>query len=230
MRRRAVIVGLLALVCGAGPVVAPAQPSAGLRTVNRRRLYTESRFAARVLAMLEARAAAIREENATVTAMLEAEELSLTQRRAESEPAAFRALASAFDTKVVQIREAQLRRQRALEDWAAAEERRFLRAAQPVLRSLMAEAGASVLLDERSVLLALPELDLTDPAIARIDAVLGDGADDAAALPEMISLIDAAAGVAPVPGIDGQDGTLDAGDMSGRPAPVGPDIPGLVQP
>ncbi|MBL4556892.1 MAG: hypothetical protein JKP98_06045 [Rhodobacteraceae bacterium] len=94
MRRRAVIVGLLALVCGAGPVVAPAQPSAGLRTVNRRRLYTESRFAARVLAMLEARAAAIREENATVTAMLEAEELSLTQRRAESEPAAFRALAA----------------------------------------------------------------------------------------------------------------------------------------
>ncbi|MBL4556893.1 MAG: hypothetical protein JKP98_06050 [Rhodobacteraceae bacterium] len=106
----------------------------------------------------------------------------------------------------MQIREAQLRRQRALEDWAAAEERRFLRAAQPVLRSLMAEAGASVLLDERSVLLALPELDLTDPAIARIDAVLGDGADDAAALPEMISLIDAAAGVARFPASMGRTG------------------------
>ncbi|MEX0365310.1 MAG: OmpH family outer membrane protein, partial [Ruegeria sp.] len=52
---------------------------------------------------------------------------------------------------------------------------RFLIAAAPVLESIMREAGAAVILEQRSVFISANAIDITDLAIARIDAVLGDG-------------------------------------------------------
>lgn len=203
MRRRALIAGLGAAAALAGlpdgaraqPMEAAAPPA--IRTVNQSQLYAESRFAARVLGQLEAHAAAVRTDNMRLQAALEAEEQALTARRAELTPEAFRPLALAFDEKVVRLREDQLRHQRALEAWEEAELRRFFEAARPVLLDLMAQEDAAVLLDERSVVLARPELDLTEAAVARIDAVLGDGAAGAGPLPDPPAMPDGDAAEAP---------------------------------
>jgi len=61
----------------------------------------------------------------------------------------------------------------------------------------MAQEDAAVLLDERSVVLARPELDLTEAAVARIDAVLGDGAAGAGPLPDPPAMPDGDAAEAP---------------------------------
>ena len=55
----------------------------------------------------------------------------------------------------------------------------FLRAARPVLGQLMREAGASVILERGSVFFSSNASDITDRAIERIDAAIGDGADAA---------------------------------------------------
>ena len=62
-----------------------------------------------------------------------------------------------------------------------AERQRFFAAALPVMGQAMQDRGALVILDRRSVFLALEALDVTDDFIARIDAALGDGSGNAAA-------------------------------------------------
>ncbi|MGD9866344.1 MAG: OmpH family outer membrane protein, partial [Pseudodonghicola sp.] len=54
-----------------------------------------------------------------------------------------------------------------------------LRAARPVLETLMRETGAGVILERNSVFLSANATDITDEAIARIDAAIGDGAQTA---------------------------------------------------
>ena len=44
----------------------------------------------------------------------------------------------------------------------------------------MRETGAAVVLEQRSVFISANAIDITDTAIARIDAVLQDGTDPAA--------------------------------------------------
>ena len=51
----------------------------------------------------------------------------------------------------------------------------FLNATAPVLEDLMRASGAAVILDRRSVFLSATAVDITDDAIERLDAVLGDG-------------------------------------------------------
>src|SRR5690606_33933082 len=89
---------------------------------------------------------------------------------------AFRVLADAFDKKVQAIREEQDEKARALGQSNDDTQRAFLRAAKPVLEALMREAGAVVILDQRSVFLRGEQTDVTGEAIRRIDAKIGDGA------------------------------------------------------
>ncbi|MFL4471340.1 hypothetical protein ACERZ8_16185 [Tateyamaria armeniaca] len=57
---------------------------------------------------------------------------------------------------------------------------RFLTAAIPVLERIMREAGAAVVLEQRSVFISANAIDITDTAIKQIDAVLKDGTEPAA--------------------------------------------------
>jgi len=54
-------------------------------------------------------------------------------------------------------------------------QRRFYEAAFPVIGQLMQDMGASVILDKQTIILSLQRIDVTDQAIARIDAAIGDG-------------------------------------------------------
>ena len=91
------------------------------------------------------------------------------------EPDEFRKLADAFDAKVQDIRSRQDAKARALSQRHDEARGRFYEAAQPVLARLMREAGAGVILERSSVFLSANATDITDVAITRIDAAIGDG-------------------------------------------------------
>jgi hypothetical protein len=100
------------------------------------------------------------------------------------EPAAFRAEADAFETKVVGIRKAQDDKARALGTRRDAERAAFFERALPFFGDLMRERGAVVILDARAIFIAANAIDVTDAMIALLDARLGDGAGIVASEPE----------------------------------------------
>jgi Skp family chaperone for outer membrane proteins len=61
------------------------------------------------------------------------------------------------------------------EELVAAERQRFFEAAVPVLGDLAREAGAVAILSRQAIILSFDRIDVTDAAIARLDATLGDG-------------------------------------------------------
>ncbi len=168
-----------ALVLTAAPHPAPAQqlglPQSAILTISAERLFSDSAFGRRVAREIEAESAVLAAENRRIEAELSAEEKDLTERRAKMEPEAFRALADAFDAKVQEIRKTQDAKARDLVARRDAARVQFLRAARPVLEALMRDAGATVILERSSVFLSANSTDVTDAAIERIDAVLGDG-------------------------------------------------------
>lgn len=189
MTRRGRLRGLLlALAGGAGlallgagapaPLAAQqfALPQSQILTIESDRLFAQSAFGRRVAAEIEAESAVLAAENRRIEAELSAEEKDLTARRGEMAPDAFSALADAFDQKVQMNRRTQDAKARALAQKGEAARGEFLRNARPVLETLMRETGASVILERSSVFLSSNATDITDLAIARIDAVLGDGA------------------------------------------------------
>lgn len=141
-------------------------------TLDQERLFQGSAAAARISAAIERQAAELAAENREIEAALSAEELELTEARPTLEPEAFRALADAFDEKVQRIRGEQDAKERALQELREAERQNFLRRISPVLAEIARERGALLILDRRAVLLSADSIDITDEAIARIDASL----------------------------------------------------------
>ncbi|KUJ86237.1 outer membrane chaperone Skp [Ruegeria marisrubri] len=164
-----------------GPVAGHAQqlglPEAPILTISSDRLFSESAFGQRVIREIEAEGAALAAENERIVAELSREEKELTQKRAEMDPDAFRELADAFDRKVQSHRDGQRAKLEAL--GARGEEARgtFLQLARPILVALLHDSGAGVILERSSVFLSSDATDITDIAIARIDAAIGDGRD-----------------------------------------------------
>jgi Skp family chaperone for outer membrane proteins len=151
-------------------------PRSAILTIESDRLYAESAFGRRIARETEADSAVLAAENRRIEGELTAEEQALTRRRPDMEPDAFRMLADAFDTKVQQIRRAQDAKARALALRRDESQVAFLQAARPILADLMRDTGASVILERASVFLSANATDVTDLAIARIDAAIGDGA------------------------------------------------------
>lgn len=146
-------------------------------TIDPERLFEETRFGKRIQGELETRAAELSAENRRIEAELVAEERDLTERRASLSVDDFRALADAFDEKVDRIREEQDAKSREVLRLSETGRQDFLSQVAPVLSQLLVERGGSALLDRRNVFLSLDAADVTDAAIERIDAVLGDGTD-----------------------------------------------------
>ena len=144
-------------------------------TVDTDRLFSESLFGQRVLAELSVATDALSAENRRIEAELTEEERSLTERRPEMEVTAFRAEADAFDAKVQRIRQEQDAKERALQTMLSDGQESFLGTVTPILGRLMLERGAVVILDRRTVLLGVGFVDVTEAAIATINAEIGDG-------------------------------------------------------
>jgi Skp family chaperone for outer membrane proteins len=153
----------------------PGRVQSPILTVDSDRLFLESAWGRRVFAEVQAETEAFNAENRRLEAALTEEERSLTERRPTMEVEDFRAEAEAFDTKVQAIRAAQDAKQRNLQQLLTRGREGFLNEATPILARLMLESGAAVIVDRRSVILSAGAIDITDAAIAAIDAAIGDG-------------------------------------------------------
>ncbi len=155
-------------------------PASPILVLDQERMLNDTAVADRIAAEVDRRASALAAENRTIEAELSAEELALTERRKTLPVDEFRALADAFDAKVQRIRSEQDAKERALQQMREQERQGFLRRVTPILADIVRERGALVMLDRRTVLLSADSIDITDEAIARIDAALaaapaGDG-------------------------------------------------------
>lgn len=175
------VLGLGLLLLGlavANPPVARAQdaaPATPIVVVNQERLLAQSLYGQRIQREVEAAGAALAAENRQIETQLTEEELALTERRALMTPEAFRPVAEEFDDRVNGIRAAQEAKGRALQQQAEAAQQAFFETAYPILVEILRNRGAMVLMDSRAVLLAADGIDITDEAVALIDARLGDG-------------------------------------------------------
>ncbi|OYU18421.1 MAG: hypothetical protein CFE34_10680 [Rhodobacteraceae bacterium PARR1] len=183
VRAAAVVLAL----CGAGSLCAqevtpqPATPAPALApasavlVLDQDRLFGESRFGKAVLARHQQAIEALQTENRRIETALEAEERDLTERRSKLPAKEFQTLAADFDAKAEGIRKAQTAKSDDIKARLDAEQRRFVQTVRPVLNDLMREVGALVIIDSRAVIYSQTGVDVTGSAIARLDAVLGDG-------------------------------------------------------
>jgi Skp family chaperone for outer membrane proteins len=173
-----VAAGLVALLLASGNPVAAQEaelPNAPVLMIDRNRLFAESAFGRAAEARFQTESQTLIAENLRLEQALEAEERDLTDQRETLAPDAFQALAQEFDSKTEAIRAAQDAKSRAITAQREADRQRFLQAAVPVLAELMSAAGAVAIFDKEMVILSLRGVDITDEAIERIDAALGDG-------------------------------------------------------
>lgn len=151
--------------------------------IDREKLFAESAFGQSIMAQLNDISAGLEAETREIVTNLEAEELNLSMARSTLPAEEFRALADAFDIKVQQLRQSR----------SAAEEQQlldiekarivFLEQVNPILATLMQEAGAIVLMERRDVVISANSIDITTKAISRIDALFARGAVPAAGDP-----------------------------------------------
>lgn len=162
---------------GPGADAATAIP---FRILDQDRLLRESRLGQQVLAEIRAGEQALEAENQRLFDQLAAEERALTDLRATLGPEEFRARADAFDARVEEIRAERSRAAQALGAQSEAAAQRFFDLALPVLVQLMADQGIAGLLNRDALILASDALDITDAAIARLDAATrtGSATDD----------------------------------------------------
>ena len=178
----------LALSCGAvagqnATGSETGQPNAGQQnvvvspvlTINQDRLYIESRYGQAFVTQHAVREQALAAENEEIRLALEEEELLLSELRDTMPAADFRDLANAFDDKVQSIYRTQNAKGDALNRMIEENRQTFFQVVPPILEAIAREAGAAVILDERVVLISARSLDITDRAIARIDAELAAG-------------------------------------------------------
>lgn len=181
--------GLLSITGASAQPVGTADPFAvqaasTILTVDIDRLFSQSQFGQRIGEDYAQASAALATENRRIADGLREEELALTAQRGEMAADVFRIEAEAFDEKAQGIRRAQDAKEAALENTLIEGRNQFLEATRPILGQLMVDRGAFAILDRRSVLLSLGSIDVTDEAIARINAAIGDGAGIAQDAPD----------------------------------------------
>ena len=157
---------------------ASAQPaSPPVLIIDSERLFIETLYGQRLSSELAKQAAELQEENDRIVESLTLEERSLTVRRPDMEPEAFRAEADAFDSKVQDVRQNRDAKNVELQVATAEARSRFEQRVQGIVANIMLERGSVLVLEQRNVVLSVRAANITDDAIVRIDAELGDGAE-----------------------------------------------------
>ncbi len=183
--RRAVCGLGLALAAWAAAAPAWAQTEAAglpalpqpmpVATLDQDRLFGDSLYGQALQKLLDGEVAALNAENRGIEADLETEEQELTDRRAGLPLDEFRKLADAFDAKAEDIRKRQGTKARALSERQDRLRGTFYERAMPILAEVMAERGIVAIIDKKAIVMAFGRIDITDAAVARINATLGDG-------------------------------------------------------
>ncbi|MEI4263088.1 OmpH family outer membrane protein [Roseovarius sp. D0-M9] len=139
------------------------------------RLFAGTEVGQRLTEQYQSERDALIANNRELESELRAEEQELTEARKTMTATEFRAEADAFDARVRSIRAENDRRARDLERGREIAPLTLMRMAEPILVQLMRDTGGKIILDNRQVLLRADVVDITDIAIARIDAEIGDG-------------------------------------------------------
>lgn len=168
-------------VCVPGAMPSVAQDMGTVRspilTIDSEQVFARSELGRRIAGEIEEAGSALAAENRRIEAELIEEEKDLTALRESLPPDEFRDRADAFDAKVRRIRSEQDTKARALGQRGDSAQLEFMRAAQPVLEQVMRDAGAAVIMEQRSVFASAGAVDVTAEVIRRIDAAIGDGTD-----------------------------------------------------
>lgn len=165
--------------------VQPPQAPAQVLLIDQDRLFSGSVFGQAVGEVIDRVGRDLSAQNREIEDVLTQEEQRLTELRSSLSIEDFRLRAAEFDARVVAIRSEQDAKNRALGAYAEAARRRFLEIMGPILIDLVQRSGAEVLMDRRAVIFARDDIDITDEAIAAIDAALADRIDEILAeLPE----------------------------------------------
>jgi Skp family chaperone for outer membrane proteins len=138
--------------------------------VDFNRSFNESILGQRILESFVAEGDAIAAENRKIEAELIEEEQALTLRRLEMDAQSFQPLANAFDQKVQTLRAAQDAKERSFTSRRDNAPRQFLQMVYPLMEQLMKDQGAKMVLDRRFVIVMDGAVDVTDQAIALINA------------------------------------------------------------
>ena len=170
MRR---IWALVALLFVAAPLA--AQNGEAVLIIDSERLFVETRYGQRLSDDLEKLAAELQAENDRIVESLTLEERSLTVRRPEMTVEDFRAEAEAFDQKVQEVRRVRDAKNVDLQFATAAARSQFEQRVQNIVANIMLERGATLVMEQRNVVLSVRSANITDLAIQRIDSELGDG-------------------------------------------------------
>lgn len=179
MRFSAFCLGLVVLMMGGAPgssVNAQGFPiyqtPGGVASLDRDRLFRESVFGSTQLGLVEEQSEVLTAENQAIQKRLEEEERALTELRKTTEPEQFTVLAAEFDIKVKRIRSEQESKRTELRNMIDTSQREFNETAAPILRQLMEDRGIVFILDQSAIVISQSYGDITDEAIARIDAEL----------------------------------------------------------
>ncbi len=158
--------------------VQPPQAPAQVLLIDQDRLFSGSVFGQAVGGVIDRVGRDLSAQNREIEDVLTQEEQRLTELRSSLSIEDFRLRAAEFDARVVEIRSEQDAKNRALGAYAEAARQRFLEIMGPILIDLVQRSGAEVLMDRRAVIFARDDIDITDEAIAAIDAALADRIDE----------------------------------------------------
>ena len=165
----------LCLALSVAPAAAQQVTPPQILTLDQDRLYSASRYGQALEAKSLAATQDLAVENRKIEADLSAEEAALTIQRQVVSAAEFAILATDFDARVEKIRAEQEAKSSQLTKDRDAGRKQFFDTAVPLLADLMQKSGAYAILNRSSVVLSFDSIDVTDRAIAAVNAQLGDG-------------------------------------------------------
>ncbi|MEM9855510.1 MAG: OmpH family outer membrane protein [Pseudomonadota bacterium] len=145
-------------------------PRSPILVIESARLFPETLFGQSILAAINEERRAFAAENEAIASAFRREELALTEQRGILAREDFARLAADFDLRVQAARNDRDSQEAALNARSETQERTFLQQIRPILAQIMGEAGAAVLVEADAVLLRADAIDITDLAIARINA------------------------------------------------------------
>lgn len=141
----------------------------GILVIDLDRAYNSSKYGQSIRKNFEIENRSFNKENDTILKLLKAEEIKLTEDRKKLSPEDFAKAADVFDKKAVAIRA------RRLEQIALVNERFkglkpiFFKKIQPIIKDIMREYNASIILEKNSVVWSLASIDVTNKIVERVD-------------------------------------------------------------
>ena len=142
----------------------------GILVIDLDRAYNSSKYGQSIRKNFEIENRSFNKENDRILKALKEEEIKLTQDREKLSPEDFAKAAEVFDKKAVAIRT------RRLEQIAIVNERFkglkpiFFKKIQPIIKDIMREYNASIILEKNSVVWSLASIDVTNKIVERVDA------------------------------------------------------------